>query len=64
MPVWTCRACAVEHADSPAPPATCAICSDDRQYVRPSGQRWTTPAELARRAAAAPSTRSSPACWA
>ncbi len=28
------------------PPSTCPICSDDRQYVRPTGQRWTTLAEL------------------
>ena len=48
MPVWSCRTCAVEHPDTPEPPAECRICSDDRQYVRPSGQRWTTLAELAR----------------
>ncbi len=47
MPVWSCRTCAVEHPDTAEPPPTCAICSDDRQYVRPSGQRWTTLAELA-----------------
>ena len=46
MPVWICRTCAVEQPDTAGPPATCAICSDDRQYVRPSGQRWTTMAEL------------------
>jgi len=45
--VWTCRTCAVEQPDTAEPPETCAICSDDRQYVRPSGQRWTTLAELA-----------------
>lgn len=46
MPVWICRTCAVEHPDTPEPAATCAVCSDDRQYVRPSGQRWTTMPEL------------------
>ena len=47
MTVWICSTCAVEHPDSATPPPTCAICSDDRQYVRPSGQRWTTLDELA-----------------
>ena len=47
MPVWSCRTCAVEHPDTDAPPSpTCAICGDERQYVRPSGQRWTTLVEL------------------
>ena len=47
MPVWTCRTCAVEQPDTAEPPSRCPICSDDRQYVRPIGQRWTTLAELA-----------------
>ena len=46
MPVWICRTCAVEQPDTPEPAGSCAICSDDRQYVRPTGQRWTTMAEL------------------
>ena len=46
MPVWICRTCAVEQPDSDGPPALCAICSDDRQYVRPGGQTWTTMPEL------------------
>jgi glyoxylase-like metal-dependent hydrolase (beta-lactamase superfamily II) len=45
--VWICRTCAVEHPDTEAPPAgSCAICADERQYVLPRGQRWTTLAEL------------------
>jgi glyoxylase-like metal-dependent hydrolase (beta-lactamase superfamily II) len=28
-------------------PETCVICSDERQWVPPGGQRWTTQAELA-----------------
>jgi hypothetical protein len=44
---WICRTCAVEYPDTDAPPAVCAICSDERQYVFPSGQMWTTLAELA-----------------
>jgi len=47
VPVWSCRTCAVEHPDTDAAPSTtCAICGDERQYVRPTGQRWTTLAEL------------------
>jgi hypothetical protein len=46
MPVWICRACAVEHPDTAQPPASCRICSEERQYVPISGQAWTTLAEL------------------
>jgi Metallo-beta-lactamase superfamily len=44
--LWICRTCAVEYPESEQPPAGCAICSDERQYVLPGGQRWTTLAEL------------------
>jgi Metallo-beta-lactamase superfamily len=47
MTVWICAACAVEQPDSPRPPAVCLICNDERQYVPPSGQRWTTLEALA-----------------
>jgi hypothetical protein len=47
MPVWICRTCAVEQSETDEPASICAICSDERQYVRPSGQRWTTLEELA-----------------
>lgn len=30
----------------PGPPASCPICEDERQYVGPDGQRWTTLDEL------------------
>jgi len=43
---WSCRTCAVEYPDTAEPPASCPVCSDDRQYVRPEGQRWTTLDEL------------------
>lgn len=46
MTVWSCRTCAVEHPDTDAPPSSCPICGDERQYLRPDGQRWTTLAEL------------------
>ncbi|WP_188941010.1 hydrolase [Nakamurella endophytica] len=46
MTVWICRTCGVEQADTTAPPERCPICSDDRQYVGPGGQRWTCTDEL------------------
>jgi len=48
MPVWICATCGNHHPDTEAPPAgVCAICADERQWVPPSGQHWTTLAELA-----------------
>lgn len=46
MPTFICLTCGVQHAESAAPPADCAICLDERQYVGWAGQRWTTLAEL------------------
>lgn len=46
MTVWFCATCGIEHADTPNPPDICAICSDDRQYVLPSGQQWSTLADV------------------
>lgn len=43
-----CRQCGVQFAASVAPPASCPICEDGRQYVRWAGQDWTTMEELAR----------------
>jgi hypothetical protein len=40
-PAWICRACGVEYPSSALPPATCPVCSDDRQYVAYEGQAWT-----------------------
>ncbi|MDQ1483642.1 MAG: hypothetical protein QOF35_1718, partial [Actinomycetota bacterium] len=47
MTIWTCATCGIEHPDSAQPPAFCAICEDERQYVPATGQRWTTQQELA-----------------
>ena len=47
MPTWICATCGNHYPDAADPPASCVICSDERQWVPPSGQRWTTPAELA-----------------
>jgi hypothetical protein len=45
--VSICRTCAVEQADIGEAVTVCAICSDERQYVRPTGQQWITLDELA-----------------
>jgi glyoxylase-like metal-dependent hydrolase (beta-lactamase superfamily II) len=42
-----CATCGTQYAPSEAPPASCPICEDERQYVGSDGQRWTTHAELA-----------------
>jgi hypothetical protein len=47
MPAWICVTCGVQHPDSDHPPIRCAICEDERQYVGPGGQTWTTMGELA-----------------
>ena len=47
MPAWICVTCGVQRSDTAAPPSTCPICEDERQYVGPDGQRWTTLADLA-----------------
>jgi len=47
MPVWTCLTCGNQHADTPDPPVSCAICTDERQWVPPGGQRWAKTADLA-----------------
>ena len=48
MTRFICRQCGTQYPDSEAPPAACLICQDDRQYVRWSGQDWTTLADLNR----------------
>ncbi len=45
--IWICATCAVETGELDTPPETCAICSDERQWVPEAGQAWTTLAELA-----------------
>jgi hypothetical protein len=45
---WLCATCGVQFARSARPPARCPICEDERQYVGPRGQEWTTLTELQR----------------
>ena len=42
MPSFICSACGMQHTPSEAPPATCLVCADERQFVPASGQSWTT----------------------
>jgi hypothetical protein len=50
MTAFICETCGVQFAPVPehpdAPPDRCPICEDDRQYVGPRGQRWTTTENL------------------
>jgi glyoxylase-like metal-dependent hydrolase (beta-lactamase superfamily II) len=47
VPIWICATCANHYPETDSPPPGCVICEDERQWVPPSGQRWTTLAELA-----------------
>jgi hypothetical protein len=42
MPAYICITCGTQFPETPQPPAHCAICEDERQYVGPDGQEWTT----------------------
>src|SRR5262245_6728712 len=37
-----CTTCGTQFAESGAPPPRCPICADPRQFVKPTGQQWTT----------------------
>ena len=42
MPNFICTTCGTQFAESDDPPTACTICQDDRQYVKATGQQWTT----------------------
>ncbi len=46
MPAFICSACGTQYTPSEAPPETCLMCTDERQFVPVSGQSWTTLAAL------------------
>ncbi|MFL5518110.1 MAG: MBL fold metallo-hydrolase, partial [Gemmatimonadales bacterium] len=46
MPRFLCTTCGTQYPDREAPPDTCVICAEERQYLGWQGQRWTTLAEL------------------
>jgi hypothetical protein len=48
MPNYICATCGVQYPASDQPPAHCKICEDERQYIGPNGQQWTTLEELRR----------------
>ncbi len=39
---FICTTCGVQYNKSIDPPEYCTICSEERQYINPSGQSWTT----------------------
>jgi hypothetical protein len=48
MRSFICLACGTAYPTGAEPPASCAICEDERQFVRWEGQAWTDDEELAR----------------
>ena len=42
MPNYICVTCGNQYIETREPPAHCLICEDERQYVNPEGQSWTT----------------------
>lgn len=41
-----CVTCGTQFGTGGPPPASCPICEDDRQYLPPGGQQWTTLAAM------------------
>ncbi|MFB7138832.1 MBL fold metallo-hydrolase [Gottfriedia sp. NPDC056225] len=39
---FMCTTCGVQYNKSNYPPMYCTICSEERQYINPNGQSWTT----------------------
>jgi glyoxylase-like metal-dependent hydrolase (beta-lactamase superfamily II) len=46
MPNFICTTCGVQYDQSPSPPSSCVICSEERQYTGWRGQQWSTLEEL------------------
>lgn len=42
MDHYLCVTCGTQYGESATAPEHCRICEDDRQYVNPAGQQWTT----------------------
>src|ERR1700677_734793 len=42
MAFFICTTCGTQFAESNQPPTACTICQDERQYVKKTGQQWTT----------------------
>jgi hypothetical protein len=48
MDAFICTTCGTQYAPTAKPPDACAICDEERQFVPPSGQVWTTLKRLER----------------
>ena len=48
MECYICTQCGTQYAETESPLETCRICTDERQFVNPHGQQWTTHARLKR----------------
>jgi glyoxylase-like metal-dependent hydrolase (beta-lactamase superfamily II) len=48
MMSFICTTCGTQHSEADEPPAICAVCQDERQYVKATGQQWTTLDKLRR----------------
>lgn len=48
MPLFTCVQCGAQFPESAAPPKSCPICEDERQFVNWKGQQWLTREQLAK----------------
>jgi hypothetical protein len=48
MECYICTQCGTQYAATESPPESCPICEDERQFVNPHGQQWTTHARLKR----------------
>lgn len=46
MENYVCITCGVQYAASEEVPVRCMICDEERQYINPSGQSWTTLEQL------------------
>jgi glyoxylase-like metal-dependent hydrolase (beta-lactamase superfamily II) len=46
MTAFICTLCGTQFTPSDAPPDGCPICQEERQYVNPHGQSWTTLEQL------------------
>ena len=43
---FVCLTCGTQYPPSQQPPTSCDICADERQFVNPSGQAWTSLEEI------------------
>jgi len=48
MENFICLQCGTQFTETAEPPSRCPICEDERQYVRHTGQEWTTLEQLRR----------------